>query len=272
VTRAALFALLLALAAAPVAAAAPYTTLAGPERPEARFVVTYEGSGSYKTVFHGEPPNDGGDDDTNDARDTSTQAWKLRFRRGIVFPTCGEMLDGSDRCSALTGLSGAKGATAMRGVVDHRHVDGLDRRFDRTVKCKLRKATSARGNVQASIGVSYLPESDSFAITAYNPVATAIDLFPAQCPRQGDSIDRILDFYAMPGFSFADSYGPDRWFTSAEVVIPAAVFHRSAKIKIPLADTSAGRPPKRCAVRDPSFERCRTGGSWSGVVTLTARD
>jgi hypothetical protein len=82
----------------------------------------------------------------------------------------------------------------------------------------------------------------------------------------------MLDFYAMPGFSFDGAYDTDRWFTSAETVIPAEVFHRSAKIKIPLADTKAGRPPRKCAVTNPSYERCRTGGSWRGVLTFTRRD
>jgi hypothetical protein len=54
-------------------------------------------------------------------------------------------------------------------------------------------------------------------------------------------------------------------------VIPASVFHRSAKIEIPLRDTAAGTPPKHCAVHDPSFERCKTGGSWRGALTLTSK-
>jgi hypothetical protein len=119
------------------------------------------------------------------------------------------------------------------------------------------------------LGVRYIPDSDSVGVTAYNPVSTALTLFPAQCPGQGDSIDRVLDFYAQPGFSFSSQYGPDRWFTSHEVVIPSAVLHHSRKITIPLRETKTGTPPHRCAVENPEFEHCRTGGSWRGVLTLT---
>jgi hypothetical protein len=125
--------------------------------------------------------------------------------------------------------------------------------------------------LDASVRLRYIPGSGSIAISATSPLATAASLFPAQCRKQGDSIDRILDFYAMPGFSFAASYGPDAWFASGEAVLPADVFHRSAKIRIPLRKTAVGTPPKHCAVRDPSFERCTTGGSWSGALVLTRR-
>ena len=82
----------------------------------------------------------------------------------------------------------------------------------------------------------------------------------------------MLDFYAMPGFSFASGYGPERWFTSAEAAVPAAVLRSSRRITIPLRNTAAGRPPKGCSVNDPSFERCRTGGKWRGVLTLEVRN
>ena len=268
---AALSAVALTLGAASASTAAAYTTLPGPKRADARFVVTYRGIGFYSTVFHGEPHNPGGADDTNDASDSSAQAWALKFHRRIAFPPCGAPTGGGgDPCSGLTGLSGAIGATTATGEVSHRHVDGLYRVLDRTVTCRMRQRTSARTAVTASIGVRYLPGSRSFGVTAYNPVASALTVFPPQCPGQGDSIDRILDFYAAPGFSFASGYGADRWFTSREVMIPAAVFHRSAKVSIPLAGTPAGRPPRDCAVMDPAFERCTTGGSWSGTVTFTA--
>jgi hypothetical protein len=158
----------------------------------------------------------------------------------------------------------------MTGRVHHKHVDGVYRVLDRVVKCKLSKRPSTHRTLEATLNVRYVPESDSFAISASDPIATAVSLFPAQCPKQGDSIDRILDFYAMPGFSFAEMYGPERWFASREILIPASVFHRSSKIKIPLRDTAAGTPPKHCAVHDPSFERCTTGGKWRGVLTLRA--
>jgi hypothetical protein len=268
---AALGAVSLALAAAPAreALAGPaYTTVPGPYRPDVRFVVRYRGLGVYETVFHAEPPNPGGADDTNDAHDFGAQAWILKFRDRLGLPPCGPAADGGpDACEGLAGLSGATGATAVLGQVRHKHVDGLYRELDRVVRCTLRSGTPDGSDVEASVGIRYLPGSRGIGVTAQNPVATALSLFPAQCPG-GESIDRILDFYATPGFSFDPHYDPDRWFTSREVVIPAAVFHRSRKIAIPLSDHPAGRPPRGCAVRDPSFERCRTGGAWGGVLTF----
>jgi hypothetical protein len=269
---AALGAVSLALAAAPgseAVAGSAYTTVPGPYRPDARFVVRYRGLGVSETVFHGEPPNPGGADDTNDAHDFGAQAWILKFRRGLSLPPCGPPADGGpDLCESVSGLSGATGETAVLGQVRHKHVDGLYRELDRVVRCTLRASTPAGGRVLASVDIRYLPASRGIGVTAHNPVATALSLFPPQCPNQGESIDRILDFYATPGFSFAPSYDADRWFTSREVVVPAAVFHRSKRIAIALSDTPAGTPPKGCAVRDPSFERCRTGGVWRGVLTF----
>ena len=269
-------ALLLALAAARTDAAPkkPYTTTPGPARENARFVVSYKGAGNYKTRFHATPPNPGGKPDTNDAWDSSKQSWSIKFQKAVTFPTCGPPAAGfgEDPCASLTGLTGAKGATSLSGHVNHRHIDGLYRVLNRKVKCDMRKRPSKKRVLDASIQLRYIPETHSIGVSASDPIATAVSLFPAQCPKQGDSIDRVLDFYAMPGFSFADGYGPDRWFASKEVVIPAGVFHRSSKIKIPLRQTAAGTPPKHCALRDPSFERCTTGGSWHGVLTLTAKE
>jgi hypothetical protein len=257
---------------APSAMAKPaFTATPGPANPDARFTASYEGSGSYKTRFHATPPNPGGKSDTNDAWDSSTQAWKLRFKRALAVPSCGARAEGDDDpCAAIAGLSGASGPTALSGRVHHRHVDGLYRELDRTVKCRLSKRPSRTRTLDASLLVRYVPESDSFAISAGDPIATAVAMFPAQCPKQGDSIDRILDFYAMPGFSFADGFGPERWLASREVLVPAAVFHRSKTIEIPLRPAKATTPPKHCAVNDPSFERCTTGGAWHGVLKLTA--
>jgi hypothetical protein len=266
-------ALLGAAGAGPAGAKPAFTTTPGPANPDAAFTVSYEGSGSYKTRFHATPPNPGGKSDTNDAWDSSKQSWKLRFKRALAVPTCGTPAEGGDDpCSAVAGLSGAKGPTALSGRVNHKHVDGLYRDLDRVVKCRLSKRPSAKRTLEASLLVRYVPESDSFAISAGDPIATAVSLFPAQCPKQGDSIDRILDFYAMPGFSFADGFGPERWFASREVLIPAAAFHRSKSIRIPLRVTKAATPPKHCAVHDPSFERCTTSGEWRGVLKLTAKE
>jgi hypothetical protein len=266
--------LALALGGAGQAAAAskpPFTTSPGPANPDAHFAVSYSGSGSYKTRFHATPPNQGGKPDTNDAWDSSTQSWNVRFAGRLAVPTCGAPSGGgADPCSSIAGMSGATGPTALAGRVNHKHVDGLYRQLDRTVKCRLSKRPSPKRALDASLLVRYIPESNSIGISASDPLATAVSLFPAQCPKQGEPIDRIQDFYAMPGFSFADSFGPERWFASREVVIPAAVFHRSKTIKIPLRNTLAGAPPKHCAVHDPSFERCTTGGTWRGVLTLSA--
>ena len=144
----------LALAAAPPAGAAPYNSVSGSKRTASSFAVAYEGSGSYRTVFHGEPPNPGGADDTNDARDSSAQSWDIRFRRAIAIPDCSRLtLDGASACTEAKGVSGARGRTAMTGTVDHTHVDGLYRELDRRVSCRLRGATSARSKVSAEVGV-----------------------------------------------------------------------------------------------------------------------
>jgi hypothetical protein len=269
---AAAIALCLLSAAAPAAAKPAVTTTPAPERADARLAVSYSGAGTYWTHFDAHPPNPGGKDDKNSARDTSRQSWAIKFRRDLTIPTCGQPADGSaDPCASLAGLSGASGPTSMQGRVNHKHVDGPYPELDRTVKCRLRKRPSPRRRLDASIVLRYIPESQSIGVSASDAIATAVSLFPAQCPEQGDSIDRIADFYAMPGFSFADGYGPDRWFTSREIVIPAATFRRSKTISIRLGDTATGTPPRRCAVRDPSFERCRTGGSWSGTLALALK-
>ena len=260
-------------AAAPAAAKPPYTATPGPHRSDAAFVVSNLGTGSYSTTFHATPPNDGGKPDTNDARDSSTQAWNVRFRRAFSVPTCGRPSGfGDDPCASLEGLSGASGRTSMVGTVNHKHVDGLYRQLDRTVKCTLRKSPSPKRRLAVVLATRYIPESNSIGVSVSNPLFTTLSLFPAQCPKQGDSIDRILDFYATPGFSFDAQYGADRWFASREVVIPSSAFHHSSKITIPLHQTANGTPPKHCAVNNPSYERCRTGGSWQGTLTLRARN
>jgi hypothetical protein len=260
--------LLVAVASGSARATPAYTTTPGKTRPTAHFSVTYKGSGSYSTVFHGEPHNPNGPDDKNDAHDSSTQSWAIKYRGGVTIPTCGDPTGDLDPCNNLAGPKQAKGPTHATGRVNHKHVDGIYHSLNRTVKCELHLNASKHRWLQALLGVRYIPESNSIGVTAYTPVSTAITNFPGQCPKQGDPIDRILDFYATPGFSFADGYGPDRWFTSREIVIPSAVFHRSATIRIPLHVTGAGRSPKGCRVKNPSFEHCKTGGNWNGVLTF----
>jgi hypothetical protein len=262
-------ALALLSAAAPASAAPGYSTTPGPNRPDARFVVGYVGKGSYATTFHATPPNPGKKPDTNDAHDTSKQSWDIKFRRKLAIPTCGQPQGfGDDPCNSLAGLSGASGPASMTGKVDHKHVDGIYRQLDRTVRCTLRKSTSPKRRLEVSLVTRYIPETNSIGVSVTDPMQTTISLFPTQCPKQGDPIDRILDFYAVPAFSFQQGWDPDRWFASREVIVPSSVFHNSAQVKIPLHLTHAGTPPKHCARRNPSYEKCATGGAWNGVLTL----
>ena len=121
-----------ALAAAVLAPAAPAAA--------ERFAVTYEGSGAWHTTFHAHPPNpDGHKDDRNDARDSSRQAWNVRFGQALEIPACAPG-DG-DPCASVQGITGARGPAAMTGRVNHRHVDGIYRQLDRTVRCRLAKRT-----------------------------------------------------------------------------------------------------------------------------------
>jgi hypothetical protein len=246
-----------------------FTTVPGPSQANARFTVTYKGGGNFHTVFHATPPNPGHKSDTNDAHDTSTQTWDVKYRGALTVPACGQAADGSgDPCDALAGLTGLRGATKATGRVNHKHVDGIYRQLDRTVTCKLSESPSRHRVLDGSLNVRYIPDSQSIGISASDPVETALSLFPQQCPSQGDSIDRIADFYATPGFSFAQGFGPEVWFASREVVIPVSAFHHSKTIRVPLHDTPAGTPPRKCAVNNPEYERCRTGGAWNGVLTL----
>ena len=53
-----------------------------------RFVVTYAGSASYRTTYHAEPPNPGSNHDTNDANDSLTFRWNVRFGSRLTIPAC----------------------------------------------------------------------------------------------------------------------------------------------------------------------------------------
>jgi hypothetical protein len=275
VAAAALCALAVVAAAVPdLAAASPrhhraYTTTPAPYRASVHFVVTYEGAGTDRTVYHSEPPNQGGDHDTNDVRDSSTQAWRLMFGHALAIPKCGGPPD-QDPCSAVAGLDGAAGVAAATGRISHTHIDGLYRNLDSAARCQLRMRTAATSSLDASIGIHYTPGARALAVTAFNPVGTLLSVFPSACPDQGDSLDLLLDNYFGPAFSFDHQYSADRWFTSQEVAIPASVFHRSRTIRVWLRDTPAGTPPADCAVHDPSIERCATRGAWAGLLTFLA--
>jgi hypothetical protein len=252
-----LVALLLILPGFASGNARPYSVEPAPFRAQPRFTVTYEGSGTWRTDFHATPPNPGGDPDTNDAHDSSAQSWRLVF---------------GDELAAEPGrtvrLDGATGRTLVVGRVDHTHVDGLYRELDRKVACAVKGAGKAPSDAGASIAARYSRASHAVSVTAYNPLVTVFTNMPQVCPDQGDSIDRILDNYFTPGFSFADLWGSDPWFTSRAVAIPARAFHRARTITIPLRGAAGGRPPLDCAVPNPAYELCSTHGSWNGALTL----
>jgi hypothetical protein len=263
----------LAALAAPAAAGAKraYTVTPGPLQEVGSFSASYKGAGAYHTAFAAHPSNPGGADDRNTARDRSRQAWRIRYDDRIDVPRCTPAFGEFDPCAGIAGLDGARGATRMTGWVRHRHVDGLFSQLDATLRCRLRSGTTRADAVAASIGVRYDPATRKIGITAFNPMATAILLFQGFCSEMPDGIDRMYNFYAMPGFDFASAYGSDRWFASREVLIPAAAFRRARRIRIPLHVTSAGRSPAGCGLLNPSYERCHTGGTWKGVLTLRAR-
>ncbi len=270
--RAPLVALLVAAApAAPATAAAdaPAYSVRYGDTPRATptFRVDYSGSGTWRTTFHATPPNPGGKPDTNDARDASTQTWRLAFRHPLTVPDCAAA---QPLCSAALKVVGTTGSARVVGTIDHRHIDGLYRDLDRTVRCTLRSRPPGVPQPRPAVHLTYDPVTDRFAISATDPVGRALGSMPAVCPRQGDAIDRILDTYFTPGFSFAEGWGPERWFTPHAVSIPASTLRRADRIVIRLHDSRANTPPRGCTRLNPAYERCRTGGSWSGRLTLTA--
>jgi hypothetical protein len=157
---------------------------------------------------------------------------------------------------------------AATGRVDHRHADGLFPGQNSTVKCSVRAAPSAGVPLNSAIHLHYSKQARTIEVTALTPVAQALGSLPGACPGQGDSLDGLFDNYFTPGFSFSTHYGPERWFRSKTIEIPASVFHHSARIVIPLADTRASTPPHDCAVPSPAFQLCTTGGAWHGVLTF----
>jgi hypothetical protein len=270
------FAVVLAVAAglvagaAPARAAAPYESIPGQQDPAPVFSVKYTGTSHTTTTYASQPPNEGGKADDNHVRDRSRQRWALTFPAGVAIPTC-EVAGADDPCAAVTGPTVADGKTSASGRIDHTHVDGLFRDLDSAAHCSVKARRVSRRNVSARIGVVFDPAQAAFVVTAYNPLIDALALLPPTCPGMGDSLDLILDNYFTPGFSFADGYGSDVWFTSASIAVPASVWHGSSRIRLRLGRTATGTPPRTCAVVNPSFEQCRTTGDWSGVLTFTAR-
>jgi hypothetical protein len=240
---------------AATAAAPPYAFESAPYRATPRFTVSYAGVGTWRTGFHATPPNPDGDPDTNDAHDSSAQSWRLAF-------------DGKLAIGAAQDLDTARGRTLAIGHVDHTHVDGLYTELDREVRCTLKGSTARGAPVPARVAIRPRPGGRAFTLTASNPMGTLLTDMPQACPEQGDSIDRILDNYFVPGFSFADGYGPERWFASRTVAIPARVLHRAAAVVVALRPAAGGHPPLGCAVPNPAYEACSTHGSWHGVLTL----
>jgi hypothetical protein len=246
------------LLAGSAAAKPAYTIVPARYRSTVQFAVTYRGSGSWHTVYHAEPPDGGGAHDTNDARDMSTQVWSLRFTHPLTLPR------------TASSLQGATGTTGATGSIDHTHIDGLYAFDNAAERCRVGAVTPPPGQLPVTVLVRYLPRRRAVSLTALSPVDDVLTLLPVGCPGQGDPIDGLADDYFSPGFSFASGYGPDRWFTSAPVLVPLAVMHRAAHIAVHFANTAAGAPPTACAVQQPSYETCHTGGSWTGTLVLTA--
>jgi hypothetical protein len=231
-----------------------------------RFDVRFAGAGDWRTVYHSEPPNQGGDNDTNDAHDRSTQSWDLAFRHRLRVPQCRPALS-QNPCEQLTGLEDARGETIIDARVRHTHVDGLYSELNMAEHCRIHQR---RGNARepAAVLLDAVSEPGELTLATQDPVSDSLIKFPAACPGHDDSLDGLLDNYYTPGFSFADGWGPERWFTSRRVTIPLRVLHRAKRVDVRVADRPGGTPPADCAVHDPSTERCSTGGAWSGVLSL----
>lgn len=261
----------LALAAAPAAAGAaplPYEVLPGQPQTSAAFDVRYTGVSHTRTTYRGTPPNPGGAADLNRASDEGRVSWALTFPQGLTVPACSAVAP--DPCAGVAGPTRADGKTAASGRIVHTHVDGLYDQLDAVDRCTVRSKGVPRTGLEARIDVVYDPSAAAFVVTARTPAVLALQLMPPNCISRPDGIDRILGNYFTPGFSYSAEYGVERWFTSASVAVPAATWLSSSRIRLRLGLTNEGRPPKNCATRF-KYERCRTSGSWSGVLTFTRR-
>lgn len=236
--------------------------LPGPYRRTARFIVTESGHGTWTTSYHSRPPNPGGAPDDDTAHDVSQETWAERFRAPLTLGPCRDGLP----CLPAQ-LSGTSGTSSGQGVIDHVHIDGLYRFDDMSGRCRVRDATP-RG-VRLDSSLTPTRRGGSVRMTVSDPVASLWATFPSGCPRRGDSIDGLNDSYYTPGFSFAPGWGYDRWFTPRPVTLTLASLHRARRVVIRLGPAPANTPPVNCAPADPSVQRCRTAGDWSGVLTLT---
>jgi hypothetical protein len=242
----------------------PFTVVPAPYVASPRLSVTYAGSGWWQTVYHSDPPDPGGAHDTNEAHDTSHQSWSLRFSSLLTVRRC----DGGSACVAPDQLPAATGSTTATGTIDHTHIDGLYSFDNASEACRLSAATQPGEQLQATVSASVAGGGRGVTLQALSPVSQALLLLPVACPGQGDPLDGLNDDYFTPGLSFASGFGPDRWFTSAAVLIPLRVLERAARITIPMTDTLVGTPPENCGPA-PSFVRCQTQGRWHATLTLS---
>jgi hypothetical protein len=245
------------LAAAPAGAAhaRAYTVAPGRYESSPKFHVLYAGSGTWHTDYHSNPPNPGGNPDTNDAHDSSVQHWSLRFLPSLRL--------------GMTDLSGARGRTSFVGLIQHQHVDGLYSFDNGSIRCRVHAATARGAHLGARLEIRQ--SGRRIELRALIPVSEAVDLVPGECPGQGDAIDGLANNYFMPGFSFAAGYGPERWFRSAPVSMPLASLQRASRVTFHLRPAAGAAPPRNCVVPQPSYERCRTTGRWRGTLTLIRR-
>jgi hypothetical protein len=227
-----------------------------------RVFATYSGSGDSRTLYRSHPPNQGGSPDHDYAKDSETQRWSLRFTDPFAAGGCAD---------APCLLTASTGTTAITASIDHVHRDGLYRKLDRAVKCHLSDRTAGGESPGATLQYRWIDGRRRLAVTALDPVATALFTLPTACPSQGgDSVDGLADNYLGPGYSLAAGWGADRWFTSRTVVVAVRALQRAGRVRIALGLTQAGTSPANCATTYP-WQQCVTGGAWSGVLTLDPR-
>lgn len=225
--------------------------------------VSYAGSGTVATRYQSTPPNPGGGPDSNIARDSGGQSWSLRFDQQLAIGRCGQAAQ--EGCPIVVNLAGATGFERATATIDHAHIDGLYHFDNAAMQCHVHAVTPRGAQLSVSLQVTLLP--GAISVVAENPMEQALVTLPAGCPGQTDSLDGLLDTYATPGFSFNQAFGPAQWFTSAPIRIPVKSLERGT-VRVPVAQSAAGIPPRGCDVPAPAYERCSTAGSWSGLLTF----